>query len=111
MEMNIGKNSTIILIVLFITTLSCSQQSTNPEKIAKWPDKVKVAAVQIGGYDKWLKIKEGCDPVESVVEYIERAAADGVQLVVFPEYHLGRTLCRDRRPRKYPKRRRRVIFM
>jgi len=54
------------------------------------PDKVKVAAVQIGGYDKWLKIKDGCNPVESVVKYVERAARDGVQLVVFPEYHLGR---------------------
>ena len=90
MEMNIGKNSIVIIIVFLVTTLSCTHQRTNPEKIAKWPDKVKVAAVQIGGYDKWLKIKEGCSPVESVVKYVERAAADGVQLVVFPEYHLGR---------------------
>ena len=88
--MNIGKNSIVITILFLVTTLSCTHQRTNPEKIAKWPDKVKVAAVQIGGYDKWLKIKEGCSPVESVVKYVERAAADGVQLVVFPEYHLGR---------------------
>jgi predicted amidohydrolase len=90
MEINIGKNSIVILIAFLITILSCTPQRTNPEKIAKLPDKVKVAAVQIGGYDKWLRIKEGCNPVELVVKYVERAAADGVQLVVFPEYHLGR---------------------
>jgi predicted amidohydrolase len=90
MEMNIGKNSIVILIAFLITILSCTQQRTNPEQIAKLPDKVKVAAVQIGGYDKWLRIQEGCNPVELVVKYVERAAADGVQLVVFPEYHLGR---------------------
>ncbi|HEC03366.1 MAG TPA: carbon-nitrogen hydrolase family protein, partial [Phycisphaerales bacterium] len=43
-----------------------------------------------GGYDKWLKIEQGCKPVESVVNYIERAAGDDADLVVFPEYHLGR---------------------
>jgi len=78
------------MIVSIVMTLSCAQQRTNPETVAQWPGKVKVAAVQICGYDKWLKIKAGCNPVELVVKYIERAAADGVQLVVFPEYHLGR---------------------
>jgi len=89
-EMGIVQKSIVILIVFLTTTLSCVHQRTSPEKVAQWPDKVKVAAVQTGGYDKWLKIKEGCDPVESVVKYIERAAGDGAQLVVFPEYHLGR---------------------
>lgn len=88
--MNTGKYATIALTVFITTTFSCAQQRTSPERIAQWPDKVKVAAVQLGGYDKWLKIKEGRDPVESVVKYIERAASDSVQLVVFPEYHLGR---------------------
>jgi predicted amidohydrolase len=32
----------------------------------------------------------GFGPGESVVRYIEKAAADGAQLVVFPEYLLGR---------------------
>ena len=89
-EMGIVQKSIVILIVFLTTTLSCVQQRTSPEKIVKWPDKVKVAAVQIGGYDKWLNIKEGSNPVESVVEYIGRASGDGVQIVVFPEYHLGR---------------------
>lgn len=90
MEMNMMKKYIVILIGLLMTTLSCTQQRVDPEKIVKWHDKVKVAAVQIGGYDKWLKIEEGCNPVESVARYIERAAREGAQLVVFPEYHLGR---------------------
>ncbi|MHC4074136.1 MAG: carbon-nitrogen hydrolase family protein [Planctomycetota bacterium] len=88
--MNTRRNSTMILTVIIMTTFSYAHQRTSKEKVTQWPDKVKVAAVQTGGYDKWLKIKEGCDPVESVVKYIERAAGDGAQLVVFPEYHLGR---------------------
>ncbi len=88
--MNLGKNSSVILIVVLMATLSFAQQRINPEKVGKWPDRVRVAAVQTGGHDKWLKISKGCDPVASVLKYIERAAGDGVQLVVFPEYHLGR---------------------
>ena len=75
---------------MLIMTLSCTHHKRIPAKIVQWPDKVKVAAVQLCGYDKWLKIKDGCHPVELVVKYIERAAAEGVQFVVFPEYHLGR---------------------
>ena len=88
--MNMGKSLKPILIVLSMTASCWAQPRIDPAKVAQWPDKVKVAAVQTGGHDKWLKIKDGCDPVASVVTYIERAAADGVQLVVFPEYHLGR---------------------
>jgi len=80
----------IVSLIVFTFNLSCTQQRINPKQVAKWPDKVKVAAVQLPGYDKWLKIKDGCHPVELVIKYIERAAADGAQLVVFPEYHLGR---------------------
>jgi len=88
--MNLGKNLTSVLTVLSMTAVCWAQPRIDPAKAAKWPAKVKVAAVQTGGHDKWLKIKDGCDPVGSVVTYIDRAAADGVQLVVFPEYHLGR---------------------
>ena len=56
----------------------------------KRPDTVKVAAVQILGYDKTDVLRPGYDPTESVVPYIERAGADAAQLVVFPEYVLGR---------------------
>jgi predicted amidohydrolase len=51
---------------------------------------VKVAAVQMLGYDKTDLPRPGFDPSEAVVPYIERAAKDGAQFVVFPEYLLGR---------------------
>lgn len=54
------------------------------------PNEVKVAAVQLTGYVKLFERKPGFDPSESIVNYIRRAADDGCQLVVFPEYHLGR---------------------
>jgi N-carbamoylputrescine amidase len=54
------------------------------------PSQVKVAAVQMLGYDKTDLPRPGYDPCEAVVPYIERAATDGAQLVVFPEYLLGR---------------------
>lgn len=53
-------------------------------------DTVKVAAVQISGYDKGDLPKEGYDPTEALLPYIDRAGQDGAQLVVFPEYLLGR---------------------
>jgi predicted amidohydrolase len=54
------------------------------------PTHVKVAAVQMLGYDKTDLPRPGHDPSEAVVTHIERAARDGAQLVVFPEYLLGR---------------------
>lgn len=54
------------------------------------PTEVKVAAVQILGYDKTDLPRPGFDLSEAVVPFIERAANDGAQLVVFPEYLLGR---------------------
>ena len=54
------------------------------------PERVKVAAVQMLGYDKTEALRPGFDPGEAVVRYIERAARDGARLVVFPEYLLGR---------------------
>ncbi len=54
------------------------------------PTRVKVAAVQMLGYDKTDLPRPGFDPSEDVIPYIERAAGDGAQLVVFPEYLLGR---------------------
>jgi predicted amidohydrolase len=54
------------------------------------PTQVKVAAVQMLGYDKTELPRPGFDASEAVVPFIERAAADGAQLVVFPEYLLGR---------------------
>src|SRR4051794_19152598 len=54
------------------------------------PAQVKVAAVQILGYDKTDMPRPGFDPSEAVVRFVEKAASDGAQLVVFPEYLLGR---------------------
>ncbi|HBE70512.1 MAG TPA: hypothetical protein DDW52_20375 [Planctomycetaceae bacterium] len=54
------------------------------------PDRIKVAAVQISGYDKCDVPREGYDPAETILPYIKRAGEDGAQLVVFPEYVLGR---------------------
>jgi beta-ureidopropionase len=48
------------------------------------PNVVKIAAVQI-------KPREGHSPAEDAAVYIRRAAEDGADLVVFPEYHLGFT--------------------
>ncbi len=53
-------------------------------------DQVKVAAVQISGYDKTVIPGLEIDMVGKAVPYIERAARDSAHLVVFPEYCLGR---------------------
>ena len=50
------------------------------------PSQVKVAAVQMLGYDKTDVPWPGFDPSEAVAQYIQRAAKDGAQLIVFPEY-------------------------
>lgn len=60
------------------------------ENMDEKPAQVKVAAVQMLGYDKTDVPRPGFDPSEAVVRYVERAAHDHVQLVVFPEYLLGR---------------------
>ena len=54
------------------------------------PDTVKVAAVQISGYGKHDVARDGYDPTKAIIPYIQRAGKEGVQLVVFPEYVLGR---------------------
>lgn len=50
---------------------------------------IKVAAVQLTGYDKGELQRDGFDPTEKIVSYIDRAGADDAELVVFPEYVLG----------------------
>lgn len=63
-------------------------------------DKVRVAAVQISGYDKTDLLQEDYDPADTIVPYIRRAHADGAELVVFPEYVLGRIMVPGPRTRK-----------
>ena len=52
-------------------------------------DAVKIAAVQISGYDKGDLPRDDYDPTPQIISYIDRAGKDGAQLVVFPEYVLG----------------------
>jgi len=52
-------------------------------------DLVKVAAVQISGYDKGDLPRAGYDPTAQLIPYIDRAGKDEAQLIVFPEYVLG----------------------
>ncbi|MBN1393849.1 MAG: carbon-nitrogen hydrolase family protein [Pirellulales bacterium] len=54
------------------------------------PARVKVAAVQVQGYGKTDLRRADFHPSKTVVDYIAKAAADEAQLVVFPEYLLGR---------------------
>jgi predicted amidohydrolase len=67
------------------------------------PTAVKVAAVQLSGYDKTDVSRPGYDPTMAVVRYIDKAAADGARLVVFPEYILGRIAVPGRATKKIAK--------
>jgi predicted amidohydrolase len=81
------KLTAIHFVFVFLTALMASAAlGAEPQK----PGHVKVAAVQIVGYDKTDVPRPGFDPSETVVHYVERAAKDKAQLVVFPEYLLGR---------------------
>lgn len=71
------------LLAVFVLTGTALAEEHRPER-------VKVAAVQITGYTKCFLSRADYDPTEVVIDYTKRAAADGAQLVVFPEYHLGR---------------------
>ncbi len=73
-------------VSLFMLLLPLAAWGDEPPR----PAQVKVAAVQMLGYDKTDLPRPGYDPSEAVVPSIERAAKDGAQLVVFPEYLLGR---------------------
>jgi predicted amidohydrolase len=74
-----------VLIPTFFAFVGTAAEPEQPT-----PAQVKVAAVQMLGYDKTDVPRPGFDPSEAVVQYVERAAKDGAQLVVFPEYLLGR---------------------
>jgi predicted amidohydrolase len=74
---------TVSIPMFFLAFLAMAAE---PEK----PAQVKVAAVQMLGYDKTDVPRPGFEPSEAVVRYVERAVKDGAQLVVFPEYLLGR---------------------
>jgi len=80
----IGTAVTLLAFMLHAAETHAQKSSNQPPKM------VKVAAVQICGYDKTDVPKEGYDPTDAIVPYIDKAGKDGAQLVVFPEYVLGR---------------------
>jgi predicted amidohydrolase len=77
-----------VLPAVLVAARAFADQPSEPSEEKQ--DVVKVAAVQISGYDKTDVPRPGYDPAESIAGYIRRAAEDGAGLVVFPEYVLGR---------------------
>lgn len=84
---NQRQNVTVIAstVMMFVTaTVLAADDAVPPNR-----DAVKVAAVQINGYDKGELPRDGYDPASLLMPYINRAGKDKAQLVVFPEYVLG----------------------
>jgi predicted amidohydrolase len=80
-----------LLILSFLILSPFAAETTVAEPPGeRRPASVKVAAVQISGYDKGDLPRKGYDPTDVIIPYIHRAGKDGAQLVVFPEYVLGR---------------------
>ncbi len=81
----------LVTIILLTVSVSLSRRVAGgqPSHVPDTDGRVKIAAVQLLGYDKTDLPRPGLDPTKAVVQYIARAAADGAQLVVFPEYVLG----------------------
>jgi len=80
--------SFLLLSILIPQIIIAETNSTKSTMKKSWKDfkKVKVAAVQLW----WPGKKDEPDPVKSILKYIDRAGKEGVQLIVFPEYLLGR---------------------
>jgi len=75
----------MFILLLAGTTFFIAGQSFNEK-----PNRVKVASVQVSGYDKTVTPGFKIDAVGKAISFIERAAGDTAALVVFPEYYLGR---------------------
>ncbi|MGD9856416.1 MAG: carbon-nitrogen hydrolase family protein [Planctomycetaceae bacterium] len=71
---------------MLVTPFAAAQESRQDGGAS---DSIRVAAVQIIGYDKGEVPREGYHPADSYVPYIDRAGRDKADLVVFPEYVLG----------------------
>lgn len=83
----------LVLILLITVTVmpavpSCDARADEGGSAQR--DLVKVSAVQISGYDKGDLPRKGYDPTDQLVPYIDRAGKENAQLIVFPEYVLGR---------------------
>lgn len=73
-------------LLLLVTPQLLAEDSSPSEK----PGIVRIAAVQINGYDKSDLPRKGYEPTSEIIPYIHRARKDNAALVVFPEYVLGR---------------------
>ena len=82
-------DATVIVVAASTATIATTTVRAD-EKAHGTLDRVKVAAVQLSGYDKTDLPRPGYDPTKAVVRYIRKAGEGGAQLVVFPEYVLGR---------------------
>jgi len=83
---SLSLNRITLLIVFGISWSAFGSAESPPETRST---QIKVAAVQISGYDKGDLPRPNYDPVKLIAPYIDKAAQDGAQLVVFPEYVLG----------------------
>jgi predicted amidohydrolase len=81
----LGLISFAVIFQLASVPFSLSGQSGSKDT-----GEVKVAAVQVSGHYKTPTPELKKDPVETAIKYIHRAGRDSAQLVVFPEYYLGR---------------------
>lgn len=89
MKYKIAFTVSILVMLLFPSGTSLNAQPSEPSQRKA---KVKIAAVQISGYDKGDLPREDFDPVAPLLSYIERAGKEDADLVVFPEYVLGHIL-------------------
>lgn len=85
---NLSALPLVLLAALILLFIKNDVKADKPES-PQVPGKVKIAAVQISGYDKGDLPRPGYDVVATLLPYIERAQKDGAELVVFPEYVLG----------------------
>ena len=75
-------------LLALITVLNST--SLKSQASSETMTRVKIAAVQISGYDKTVTPGLKINAAENAVKYIEQASSDTAQMVVFPEYYLGR---------------------
>lgn len=81
-----------LAMALLASPGSYGEEQTSADK-SSGPNlnRVKIAAVQVKGYDKTDVPRDKYDAAEVLLPYIRRAGSEGAQLVVFPEYVLGHT--------------------
>jgi N-carbamoylputrescine amidase len=81
----------VVASILVSITFGLSATADEPKNTShnKVRDTIKVAAVQVNGYDKGDLPRDDYDPTLRILPYIDRGGKDAVDLIVFPEYVLG----------------------